>query len=333
MSNTRRVFITGAGGAGTIEIIRALRAKGRYEIVVADASPYSAGLPLADRGYVIPFGSSPEFRGHMRELLERERPAFMIPLVDEEIPIVHELVASEFNGEVTVVAPRLEFCTSMLDKWQMYQRLSAQGLSVARTWLASEAKGKCEFPAIIKPREGRGSRGFAYLDSEKDLDAYLGEANLPADRYIVQERLLGAEYTTSVVVTLAGETLAVVPKEVLSKRGITQLGATRAVPAIERLGRDIQTKLRADGPFNVQLVLDKAGIPWVFEVNPRYSTTVALTLAAGIDEVDCVLRAADGLPNEPQRFLPDLLMIRYQTQLYVPEAEWNRRFLGTESGA
>lgn len=331
MSNTRRVFITGAGGAGTIEIIRSLRAKGRYEIIVADASPYSAGLALADRGYVIPFGSSPAFRSRMRELLQLERPAFVIPLVDEELPIVHALVAEEFRGKITVVAPCLEFCTSMLDKWEMYQRLSEHRLSVARTWLASEAQGKCEFPAIIKPREGRGSRGFAYIDSAAELTAYLSEASLPPDRYIVQERLMGAEYTTSAVVTLSGETLAVVPKEVLSKKGITQLGATREVPSIDRLCRDIQERLKANGPFNVQLVLDKNGTPWVFEVNPRYSTTVALTLAAGIDEVDCVLRQADGLSNEPLKFQPDLLMIRYQTQLYVPEAEWAKKFGTTEA--
>ena len=89
------------------------------------------------------------------------------------------------------------------------------------------------YPAIVKPRQGRGSRGLAFLDGAADLRAYLGAAAKDADQYIVQERLLGPEFTTSVVVGLDGKLLAIVPKEAADKRGITQVGITRNVPAID----------------------------------------------------------------------------------------------------
>src|SRR5262249_34925622 len=160
---------------------------------------------------VIPFGVDPAFEGALRQILETERPDFVVPLVDEEIPIVHRFVARAFP-EMRVVAPKLAFCEAMLDKWVMYEQLSAHGISVARSWLASAPEG-CVYPAVVKPRVGRGSRGLAYLEGPEDLARYLAGADKPADRYVVQARAMGAEYTTSAVVGLDNALLAIVPKE------------------------------------------------------------------------------------------------------------------------
>ena len=69
---------------------------------------------------------------------------------------------------------------------------------------------------------------------------------------------------------------------------------TRRNDAIDRLCRNIQERLRADGPFNVQLRLDADGTPLPFEINPRFSTTVTLTQAAGIDELGVLVDTALG---------------------------------------
>jgi carbamoyl-phosphate synthase large subunit len=314
-----KVFFTGGGGAGTIEAVRALKAQG-YEVVTADATPSSAGFSFADRSYVVPFGADDKFVDALREIVRREKPDFIVPLVDEEIPKVHAFVRDEAR-DVRVVAPKAEFCDLVLDKWTMAQALIARGLSVARTWLANDAVG-ATYPAIVKPRQGRGSRGLAFLDRPADLDAYLRAASNSAEHYIVQERLTGPEFTTSVIVGLDGKLLAVVPKEAVDKRGITQVGVTRAVPEIDELCRAISRELDPRGPFNVQLIFGADRVPRVIEINPRYSTTMALTLAAGVNEVDAVLRHARGEDPGQLTFEPDLMMLRYTAQVYVKESEW-----------
>jgi carbamoyl-phosphate synthase large subunit len=321
MSDPVRVFFTGGGGAGTIEVIKALRALGGYEIIAADASPSAAGYAFADRGYVVPFGSDERFVPALRRILAEEKPHFVVPLVDEEIPKVHRLVREEFEGVVRVLAPKLEFCELVLDKWTMALALQELGLPVAKSWLASDAS-EATYPAIVKPRQGRGSRGLAFLEGPHDLELYLDAAPEPADAYLVQDRLMGREFTTSVVVGLDGTLLAVVPKEATDKRGITQVGVTRRVQAIDDLGAALTRKLDPRGPFNVQLTLGRDGVPRVFEINPRYSTTVALTLAAGVNEVDAVLRHALGKDPGSLSFEPDLMMVRYTTQTYLKEESW-----------
>ena len=315
---TVKVLLTGAGGAGTIEIIRTLKETGRYRIIALDASPYAFGLKIADRGYVVPLVLSPGFEPTLEAIFEWEKPEFVIPLVDEEILLFHE-IAPRFGAKV--VAPTPEFCRMALDKWLTCRALRDAGVPVPETWLASSGE-EVEYPAVIKPRNGRGSRELAYLDGPDDLLAFLAHSPRPPDDYIVQRQIVGIEYTVSVVVGLGEDLLAVVPKEVVVKRGITQVGVTRVVAEIDRLCYKIQEQIPAGGPFNVQLIMGMDCVPYVIEINPRYSTTVALTIAAGVNEVDIVIQNALGKSFVPQTFRPDLFMIRHYTQTYVSEKDW-----------
>jgi carbamoyl-phosphate synthase large subunit len=314
------VLVTSAGGSAMVEVVDALKHAG-FRVVALNASPHAPAFALADACYVVPMGSDPAYDDALEAILERERPRFAVPLADEEIPRFHRVIERRFAGEITIVGPRMEFAGTMMDKWEAARALDAAGVPVPRTWLASHA-GDAVYPAIVKPREGRGSRGLAYLDSADDLRTYLERADAPPDAYVVQERVMGPEYTVSVVVALGGPTLAVVPKEVIVKRGITQVGVTRENAAIDRACRAIQDRLRPDGPFNVQLIMDGQGVPRVIEVNPRFSTTVALTMAAGVPEMEAVIRHALGEPVGPLAFKPGLMMMRYWAARYVAEDEW-----------
>jgi carbamoyl-phosphate synthase large subunit len=180
-----------------------------------------------------------------------------------------------------------------LDKKILMQRLASAGIGVPWTRLGSDGVDGITYPVVVKPRTGRGSRGLAFADSPDDLRAALDVSDYEPGQLLVQEDVRGPEFTVSVVAWRDGEVQAVVPKEVIVKRGITRLAVTRRNAAIEQACREIQARLRADGPFNVQLRIDaRSGIPKVFEINPRYSTTVSLTLASGIDEVGGLLRQA-----------------------------------------
>ena len=106
------------------------------------------------------------------------------------------------------------------------------------------------------------------------------------------------------------------------KRGVTLVGITRIRPAIDALCRRVQDELRADGPFNVQLIVDHMGVPQIIEINPRYSTTVALTIASGVDEVHLVMQHALGRNMGIPSYCPDLMMVRYYSQEYVLESDW-----------
>src|SRR5215467_5695584 len=113
-----KILISGGGAASTIAIIRTLKEFGRYEIVTLDAEPYSYGFRIADSAYVAPYGSSPHFQQALEAILERERPRYLIPLIDTEIASFHAL-AGRFHARV--VAPAPDFCRMSFDKWLTYE--------------------------------------------------------------------------------------------------------------------------------------------------------------------------------------------------------------------
>ncbi len=316
------VVVTTAGSAPTPGTILHLREQG-FRVVATDVDPAAPGLYLADRGYLVPPGDSEAFLPRMRTLCADEGAVAVIPLVDEELVRVGELA----KDGVEVLLPRLDFVTTCLDKYVLMRELEDAGIGVPRTWLASEwpsgAADSAPGGLIVKPRCGRGSRGVVVIDSVRDMARVVSEGGYAADELIVQELVGGPEYTVSVVVWRDGGVQAVVPKEVVLKQGVTRYAVTRRHREVDRVCRAVQSALRADGPFNVQLCLDADGRPRIFEINPRFSSTASLTAAAGIDEITGLLRqaVADG-PRLEDDWREGVAMVRRWTDEFVSEAEF-----------
>ena len=311
------VLFTGAGGAALPWMIAHLKGQG-YRVLAADMDPRAAGLFLADRGFIIPAGLSADFLPAVRKICREENVRCFIPLVDEELINAISLE----NETLAVLTPRLGFITLCLDKYALMKALAEQGVGAPETVLASEYRGQGKGPFLVKPRRGRGSRGVHRFVSRKDLEQHLSLEKGSLQDILVQELVEGPEFTISVVAWRDGAVQAVVPKEILSKRGITRMAVTRRSEAIDRACRKVQDILHADGPFNVQLCLDaRTGEPKIFEINPRFSTSVTLTVAAGIDEVGGLLRqAVEGRASHSfAAWKEGLVMVRQFSDAFYPE--------------
>lgn len=311
------VLLTGAGGAAVPGLIEKLRSRG-YRVLAADMDPYAPGLYLADLGFVIPAGVSSDFLPVMRTICQRESVDVIVPLVDEELLASLELE----NDGFTVILPNSNFVRICLDKFLLMQNLDEVGISIPRTLLATAELKEIDFPLVVKPRKGRGSRGLGIVNSKEELESFLSLSPYAANELILQEYINGPEFTVSVVVWRDGDVQAVVPKRIISKRGITNLAVTQYDSDIEKLCCEIQKRLRADGPFNVQLRINQnTGKPVLFEINPRFSTTVSLTIAAGINELEGLIIQAVGGKEKFQfgDWKEGVVLLRRYLDLFIDE--------------
>ena len=324
------ILLTGAGGAALPSMIDSLRTKG-YRVVTVAADSNAAGLYLADRGYRVPLAADPAFPGVLRAICHAEGVAALVPLVDEELLPVARLAAEE---DIALIAPHPAFTALCLDKYALMRRLADVGLPVPETRLLGEGWDGMPFPLILKPRTGRGSRGVRVFATPDELGTYLATARPGVDTTLIQRCIEGTEYTVSVVVWRDGIVRAVVPKEIIDKRGITRLAVTRKNDAIDRLCRNIQERLRADGPFNVQLRLDANGAPLPFEINPRFSTTVTLTQAAGVDELGSLVDMALGrtVVAESWNWREGVTLVRRTIDAFLDVDEYAARRKTVEQG-
>ena len=285
-----RVLFTGGGGAGTSALWSLL--DGRYEIHAADADPtrISPIIPR-DRAHRIPMGSDPKFLASLRELCARIEIDVLVPGVDEELlPIAEHRDAL---GSTRVVLPDTTFVSSMLDKLTFANLMDSQGIAVPRTVRLDRSESWTHFPCIVKPRRGRGSRGVAVVSHEAELRSMASGHGISASTLIVQELLVGDEYSVQVIAGPDGALRAVVPASILIKRGITISAVTKAEEVIHRACDDLHHAFPTSGIYNVQGILTRDGKFLAFEINPRVSTTLCLAVAAGIDVIELSCAAGE----------------------------------------
>lgn len=320
-SSNKTVLLTGAGGPAISGMISVLRRWG-HRIVAVDMLPFASGFYLADKAYVVPPGNAPEFLPRLEEICAAEEVDAVVSVVDEELPHMLQL---EGRG-IAVIQPRLEFVELCLDKLRCMHELRQAGLNAPQTWMVDDLPDDAPYPLFVKPRVGRGSRGCGKVESPAELRAFLAASAYAPSQLLAQSYVVGTEYTVSVIVWRDGEVQGVVPKQIISKVGVTKAAVTRRNAKIEALCTAIQERFHADGPFNVQLVLDRDGEPWPFEINPRFSTSITLTNAAGADELGGLVSQA--LLGRSSYTFSDwqegVVLIRHTTDQFISEEAFSQ---------
>ena len=319
------VLVTGAGGACGIGAIQSLKTETNHRIIGVDMDAAAVGLYFADDGQSVPPAADDAWAEEMATVVEEFSVDVILPTVDEELAALPSL-AHRLPDDVPIVAPNQEVIGIAMDKYRTMERLSTAGHPVPETWLATECAeiDSTAFPLMVKPRQGRGSRGVRKVETPEELTAYVDETDYPTDALLCQEYIDGTEYTTSVVGTKTNRLLSVVPKEAITKDGSTVLGATRHSPAVADACVELFESLEPAGPLNVQQIVDEDGIPHVIEINPRFSSTSCLTVAAGINEFDLLIRDALGEQVDPQKeFIADRYILRYDGHLFADADEFD----------
>jgi carbamoyl-phosphate synthase large subunit len=120
----------------------------------------------------------------------------------------------------------------------------------------------------------------------------------------------------------AGQPLSIVPRErVVIRAGVSDRGRTVKDSSLMALAEACATALPFAGAVNIQCrVVD--GRPVVFEINPRFSGGIPLTIEAGADFPAMLLRLASGQRVAPAigRFRDNLWMTSYETSLFLDDA-------------
>lgn len=281
MKEKNTILITGVGGAAGVFLINHLR-KNDFRVIAVDSNCHSVGLFHGDASYVVPLCTAANYIYSIKTICEKENVSYILPLIDEELVLMKRLETKELR----VICPSERFIDLTLDKFSLMQELSKININVPETFLLSEDYSSLTFPVVIKPRKGRGSKDVFFASNDNELNKIVILKKDFLDDFIIQKKIEGDEYTVSAVVNPDNQLISVIPKRIIEKTGITKSAVTENNDEIKSLCENIARKLNPSNPFNVQLILssfDKK--PYIFEINPRFSTTVTLTIAAGVDEV------------------------------------------------
>lgn len=264
-------------------------------IVATDIDPLAPALRLADKQYLVPRLTTPEYIPALVEICRREHIDLVFPLIDPDIPLLAQHRAElEATGARLAVVPA-EAAALTNDKWQTAQFFRSVGLVTPRAWLPAEVDlRQVGFPLFIKPRGGSAAQHTYKVTNAEELAFFSKYVPNP----IIEEYLPGPEITSDVIAWLDGEILGVVSRQRIEVRwGEVAKGVTVCVPEIIEACVKVAQALPAVGPITVQCML-KDGVPHFTEINARLGGGVPLGIAAGVDSPRWLLARAAGLPVE-----------------------------------
>lgn len=289
MKDKINILLTGAGGSAAPYLINNLKKNNNYNIICIDSNKNSIGFLLVKKYYIVPLANSKKFITEIKNIIIKENIKIVIPLVDEELIQIKKI---EKKLNFISISPNADFIKNCNNKFLTSKNYlkSINCDPYTRKLNLNNLKSitKKDFPFIIKPIYGRGSRDVFIITNYSDLDKY-NIKKLDFKKFIIQKLIIGQEYTVSVVVSKDSKNFVIVPKKIVEKKGITKSAITTKNLFIEKVCNKIVKNYLPNGPFNVQCIVDKNNNVFIFEINPRFSTSVTLTIAAGVDELNLLI--------------------------------------------
>jgi carbamoyl-phosphate synthase large subunit len=291
------------------------------QVYVIDTSLTAPAFHLADKAWLVPQCSDPDFIDQVLAISRREEIRLIVPTIDAELPIFaksRDLFAAH-GVHVAISDPATVLICG--HKGLTHSWLTVAGFPCTRqSTIAAimESPRGWHYPLIVKPIQGSASKGLRVVRSEEELRA----VSRFDDGLIVQELAEGQEYTINVFVDANGKCVCAVPHRRIEVRGgeVSKAVTSKHVPMMD-LARDIAEKLPgARGPLNVQCFLSATGEIKIIEINARVGGGYPLAHRAGahftrwmVEEILGYQPTAtfDGWEDE-------LAMLRYDQTVFRP---------------
>lgn len=291
-------------------------------VIATDVNPMSPAAHFCDRAYRVPLSSDPGYLAAITTICDREHIGLIVPTIDDELPLFGAAAAGfAARGVRVAVSPE---GTALLcdDKYATCIHLRNAGVAAAESFLPAQLPSSPRVPAFVKPRRGRGSVSAYPARSAEELAFFLTYVPDP----VVQEYLDGPEFTLDVMCDFSGRPLSIVPRQrVVIRAGVIDRGCTVNDPVLIDLARACVSAMTFMGPINIQCRIVN-GCPIVFEINPRFSGGIPLTIEAGADFPRMLIQLALGQQLEPAigQFRDGVWMSNYESSLFFSPGNLDR---------
>lgn len=300
MNRITRLLVTGTGGIGGVNFIRALRWAAsqvgfNLEIVGTDHNSFHLQFPDLDFRYVTPKHSDPVFIPTIIRLIEKHGADFLHLHPSSEARVVSEKSGLLKGVDVKYYLPRTS--SIMPSKLEIFGALSSKTVPVPRTVQASSiddignAFSELGTPLWIRAKQGAGGRLGLRVSSPEEAE-YWVKLNVAQGRasvgdFLLHDYLPGRDlafdslwYNGKLVTSYARERLEY-PFKHLTLSGLTgtpTIARTIEDKKVNAIGKAAVEALdeKPHGFFSVDLKDDANGNPVVTEVDGKWHTTAPL---------------------------------------------------------
>jgi len=266
----------------------------------------------------VPFAVEEEnYIGTLVDIINSESIDLLIPIVDIELEVIAR------NRDVIEKSTYLllsSYDTVMIcnDKFRTYKFFNKLQIPTLKTILVNEFSNienllvhlGMDFPLIAKPRKGVSSQDIYEIQNEEELFRIKKVKDL-----MIQEMGRGQEYTIDVFCNRKKLISAVPRKRIETRAGISYKGETEKDEKLINYAKKIAEELNIKGPANIQCFKNGDEVKF-FEINPRFSGSLPLTIAAGVNTPLFALKIVAGEELKPVEDFKIVKMCRYWEEVF-----------------
>ena len=283
MNKAFNILVTGCGGDIGQSIGKILlKSKYNKNLFGIDISNKNAAQFIYPNFFIgVPF-THPDYLQRLELFIDKHDIDLIIPIAEPELRFFSEQNILKTIGKAKMITASAFALEIGFDKFKTAEFLKKESLPFPETFLAKSLKRIDNFPAILKSKTGSGSKDIHKINS---IEEFLFHTKNNIDDYIVQEFISGekGEFTCGVFRSSSKETRTQIFKRELTS-GYSGYGEVIENTNITNLLEKIAVKLNLVGSINIQLRI-KENQPKVFEINPRFSSTVLFRHLLGFEDL------------------------------------------------
>lgn len=271
------------------------------KVIATDMSAIAPALYEADRFYLVPRITAPEYLDTILDICQKEKIDGVLSLIDPELSLLAEHREAFASLGVTVIGSSYRLCERALDKMAMYEWLCAHGYRCARSYTDKEMfyadleAGKITYPVFVKPVRGSASIAISKVYDKQTLELLL----LQNKDLMIQEFLSGQEIGADVYIDMiSGEVVSIFTKKKLVMRaGETDKAVSFKDEKLFDLIEDFAKQSGFSGQIDIDL-FEIDGEYYISEVNPRFGGGYPHAYECGCDHMRLILNNLCGIANE-----------------------------------
>lgn len=270
------------------------------ETIALDGNPNAEGLQAADKGIFVDISNEEA----TIEVLKQENPDFILT-----VPIGRYLTtigaANDALSLCGITKQSAQYCT---DKYLFHIKMSEAGLRSGNCFLVTadsllQEYDSLQYPAVLKPRYGSGSRGIYFLENWEELETTLSEVQSEQEDYVLEEAARGKEYGVDGAVT-NGEFHLILLREKINtplpeRQAVGYFSVMPETNVEQYLQKTVKALKLNNCLFHADLMIEEGHI-FAIELSARpsghYLHNIFTPMATGIDEAEEYIKFMSGQP-------------------------------------
>lgn len=294
---SRNVFITAIGGDIACATLRCIvRNQASDYIIGCDIVPHVQGIMYVNEFVIAPAYKEMEaYLSFIKKICIEKKITHFLPMTEAEIIIMSNNRDFFQENKIKLMINNDLIIRIASSKYKTASFLRSHNILAPETYYKEDYKGKLNYPLIIKPDSSCGSKNIHIVYQEDEIVSAISKSD--HYHYVFQEYIGSADEEYTVGIFSDGNSVkSIAFKRRLGFGGMSVYVETVDDPRIDEIAVQVANSFGLKGSINIQMRKTQKDY-YIFEINPRISSTVGFRDMFGFHDVIWWLDLLDGIEN------------------------------------